>query len=206
MNAPRRTRPVLDVSQLPDIAFAPNDIMWWGTLSFIVIEGFTLVLCAAAYLYVTQNFQSWPPRGTPRPDLGVPTVQMLLMLATLPLVSWTQQAARRFEIGRITRGLAILTLMCAVFVGLRCWELLRSLNVRWDTNVYGSVQWLVVVMHGTLMLVELVEIGGMALIFRVGAVEIKHCSDVYDVAFYWQFMVLAWVPLYLLCYWLPRWL
>ena len=206
MSAPRETRPVLDVSALPDIAFAPADIMWWGTLGFIVIEGWTLALCAVAYLYLTQNYTSWPPVGTPRPSLGVPTALLLLMLASLPLVAWTQRAARRFDAARVKRGLALLTLVGAAFVALRSWELLRSLNVRWDANAYGSVQWLVLVMHGTLMLVELVEVGGMALIFRFGPVEQKHCSDVYDIAFYWQFMVLAWVPLYLLCFWLPRWL
>jgi hypothetical protein len=24
--------------------------------------------------------------------------------------------------------------------------------------------------------------------------------------FYWYFMVLSWLPLYVLCFWLPRWL
>jgi cytochrome c oxidase subunit III len=206
MKAPRPARKVLDLSQLPDIAFAPNDIMWWGTLSFIVIEGFTLVLAAAAYLYLTENVQSWPPPGTLRPSLVAPTLNMLLMLASLVLVGQVQRAARHFELSRVKAGLAFLTLLNVVFVGLRCWELLRSLNVRWDTNAYGSAQWLVLVLHGTLLLIELVEIGGMALMFWVGKAEEKHFSDVYDICFYWQFMVLAWVPLYLMCFWLPRWI
>lgn len=206
MNAPRPVRRVLDVSRLPDIAFAPADIMWWGTLAFIVIEGWTLVLCAVAYLYLTQNHPTWPPEGTPRPSLGVPTLHLLLMLASLPLAAWTQRAARRFEVGRITRGLALLTALALLFVLLRWWEATHSLNVRWDTNAYGSAQWLILAMHGTLLLLELVEIGGMALMFAMDRAEMKHCSDVYDVCFYWHFMVLAWVPLYLLCYWLPRWL
>ena len=31
-------------------------------------------------------------------------------------------------------------------------------------------------------------------------------SDIADMMFYYGFMVLAWMPLYLLCFWLPRWL
>ena len=206
MSAPRETRPVLDVSKLPDIAFAPNDIMWWGTLGFVVIEGWTLVLCAVAYLYLTQNFEHWPPPGTPLPSLGMPTVQVALMLASLPLITWVQRASRRFELRRVKLGLLVATLLNGAFVLIRCWELLRSLHVRWDANAYGSAQWLILVMHGTLLLVEWVEIGGLALMFWFGPAEEKHFSDVYDVAFYWQFMILAWVPLYLLCFWLPRWL
>jgi cytochrome c oxidase subunit 3 len=202
----RRSRAVIDVSQLPDIAFGPKDIMWWGTLGFVVIEGWTLVLCAAIYLYLTENFAAWPPEGTPRPSLVAPTIQMLLMLASIPLINWVQRAARRFDIGAVKRGLAIAAVLNLVFVLLRCWEILRSLNVKWDTNAYGSAQWLVLVMHGTLLLVEFVEVAGMALIFWFGALEEKHCSDAADMGFYWKFMVFAWVPLYLLCFWLPRWL
>ena len=91
-------------------------------------------------------------------------------------------------------------------VGLRAWELLVSLNVKWDTNAYGSVQWLVLGSHATLLAVELIEIVGMALIFWLAPVEEKHMSDVTDMVFYWYFMVLSWLPLYVLCFWLPRWL
>ena len=74
----RRARAVMNLSKLPDVVFGPRDIMWWGTLGFVVIEGFTLVLCAAAYVYLTQNFSTWPPEHTPLPSLGAPTIQVLV--------------------------------------------------------------------------------------------------------------------------------
>jgi cytochrome c oxidase subunit 3 len=206
MTAPRRSRVVLDVSELPEIAFGPSDIVWWGTLGFVVIEGFTLVLCAVVYIYLTQNFSAWPPQGTPRPSLGVPTVQVVLMLLSVPVVAWTARRGRDLDLSGVRRGLVVASLFNAAFVGLRCWELLRSLNVKWDANAYGSAQWLILCMHGTLLLVELVEITGMTLIFWFGPAEEKHFSDVVDMTFYFGFMVLVWVPLYLLCFWLPRWL
>jgi hypothetical protein len=46
----------------------------------------------------------------------------------------------------------------------------------------------------------------MMLMFWIAPVEEKHFSDVADMVFYWFFMVLAWFPLYVLCYWVPRWL
>ena len=54
--------------------------------------------------------------------------------------------------------------------------------------------------------VELIEVGGMMLIFWLAPVEEKHFSDVNDMTFYWAFMTLGWMPLYLLCFWVPRWL
>jgi cytochrome c oxidase subunit I+III len=202
----RRPRIVMDVSTLPDTVFGARDIMWWGTLGFVVIEGFTLVICTAAYLYLTQNFAAWPPENTPRPSLLVPTVQVVLMLASLPFMVWVQRAAKRFEFERVRMGLTIASAFVAVFSALRIVELVVSLNVRWDTNAYGSAQWLVVGSHATLLFIQAVEVIGVALMFWLAPVERKHFSDVADVAFYWYFMVVVWVPLYVLCFLLPRWI
>jgi heme/copper-type cytochrome/quinol oxidase subunit 3 len=202
----QRLRGVMDLRGLPDVVFGPRDIMWWGTLGFVLIEGFTLVLCAVAYVYVTQNFSTWPPQNTPLPSLVAPTVQVVVMLISMLPARWTARAARRYDLGKVRIGLVIATAFGAAIVGLRAWELLVSLNVKWDSNAYGSVQWLVLGSHATLLAVELVEIGGMMLIFWLAPVEEKHMSDVADMVFYWYFMVLSWLPLYVLCFWLPRWL
>ena len=202
----RQPRSVIDLRPLPDVVMGPRDIMWWGTLGFMLIEGFTLVLCAAAYVYITQNFSTWPPQNTPRPSVVAPTVQVVVMLVSLIVARWTSNAAHRYDIGAVRIGLTIATAFGIAIVGLRAWELLVSLNVKWDANAYGSVQWLVLGAHGTLLAVELVEIAGMMLIFWLAPIEEAHMSDVSDMVFYWFFMVLSWLPLYVLCFWLPRWL
>ncbi len=202
----RPVRSVMNVSALPDVVFGPRDIMWWGTMGFVVIEGFTLLLTAAVYLYIQQNFGAWPPLGTEVPDIGVPTVQVVLMVLSLPLVWWISKVAHRFDLGAVRIGLTIAAVVCGVFCGLRLVEALVSLHVKWDTNAYGSAQWLILGAHFTLLLVEFVEVTGMALIFWLAPVEEKHFSDAADMAFYWAFMVLSWVPLYVLCFLVPRWI
>lgn len=199
-------RTVLDVSELPTTAFDNRDIMWWGTLGFIIIEGFTLVLCAVAYVYITGNFIEWPPAGTLRPSVVLPTVHVVLMLLSLVLMKWVMTVAHARDLAKVRFGLTLGAVMSAAFVGLRTWELTQSLNVRWDANAYGSAQWLIVGAHGTLLAVQLIEVAGMAAIFWLGPVEKKHFSDAADVAFYWFFIVLAWVPLYALAFLLPHWI
>ena len=201
-----RARSVMDLSSLPDVVFGPRDLMWWGTMGFVVIEGFTLCLTAAVYLYLQQNFATWPPEGTPLPSLGVPTLQVALMLLSLPLAWWISKAAHRFDLGAVRVGLTAAAVMAAAFTGLRIVEAVHSLNVKWDSNAYGSAQWLILGSHFTLLLVEFVEVAGMALLFWLAPVEEKHFSDAADVAFYWYFMVLSWVPLYVLCFLVPRWI
>jgi cytochrome c oxidase subunit III len=201
----RRTRASFDLSGLPDVVFGVRDLMWWGTLGFVVIEGFTLALCATVLVYLRQNYDTWPPAGTPLPSLGIPTVQVVVMLSSLPVMVWLGRVARRFDLGRVRIGLTAATLFGTAFVVLRAFELIRSLNVKWDSNAYGSAQWLVLGAHATLLLVELVEVAGMAGIFWLAPVEEKHFSDVADLTFYWYFMVIAWIPLYVLCFLGPRW-
>jgi cytochrome c oxidase subunit III len=197
-------RVAMDVSDLPTEAFDARDLMWWGTLGFVVIEGFTLVLCAVAHVYLTENFPSWPPYGTRLPSLGAPTGQVIVMLGSLFVVRRLNRAAHARELATVRTLLTIATGISVVMVALRAWELTRSLNVRWDANAYGSAQWLVVGTHGTLLAIQLIEVAGMAAIFWLGPVEKKHFSDAADVAGYWMFIVLSWLPLFLLSFVVPR--
>ena len=202
----RRPRPVGDLSTLPHVVFGAREITWWGTLGFIIIEAFTLALCAVSYVYLGKNFDAWPPLGTPLPELVVPTVHLLLMLLSVPLMMWISSAAHRFELERVRAGLTIAAVVCGLFVVLRLVELLFSVGVRWDENAYGSAQWLILGAHGTLILIELLEVGGLAAIFWIAPLERKHFVDASDLAFYWYFMVGAWVPLYALSFLAPHWL
>ena len=201
----RRLRPRIDVAALPDTAFGVRDIMWWGTLGFVVIEGFTLVLCAVAWLYLRNRTGNWPPPGTPMPSLALPSGTVLSMILSIPVAQWTAREARKYALRRTRLGLTLLTVFGVSFVVLRVLTMLYALNVRWDANAYGSSQWLVFGVHGTLLAVELVEVAGMALIFWIGTVEEKHFSDAADLTFYWLFMILSWIPLYVMCILVPRW-
>ena len=193
-----------DASKLPDVAFGSRDLVWWGTMSFVVIEGFTLVLCAVVWIYLSRNEGSWPPQGTPFPLRDVPTAQVIVMLLSLPLMVWLNRVAERFDYRRTRAGLTIASLFCLAFVILRYIEVTKSLNVKWNTNAYGSAQWLVVCAHGTLLLMQLIETSGIALAFWAAPITKKHFSDASDVTTYWYFMVASWIPLYVLCFLVPN--
>jgi Heme/copper-type cytochrome/quinol oxidase, subunit 3 len=202
----RRPRVAMDVSELPDICFGPRDIMWWGTAGFVVIEGFTMVLCWVVLVYLHQNFPTWPPEDTKRPALGLATFLMALMLLSVPFLRWIEQAAKRYDLAAMRRWLPVAGLLSLAFVGLRIAELATSVNVKWNTNAYGSAVWLVLGAHGTLLLVEAGEMVGFALMFWLAPIEEKHFSDVADAGFYWYFMVAAGFVSYVLVFLLPRWI
>ncbi|HEX8363420.1 MAG TPA: hypothetical protein VF613_25085 [Longimicrobium sp.] len=196
-------RSILDVSGLPKVVFGHRSLLWWGTVGFMVIEGFTLVLMIASYFYLRTNEFGWPPGRTRHPDLLIPTINTVLLLAVIVPMHMVDKAAKRFDRGGVIRGLVIATALTLVVNVLRWWELL-ALNVRWDAHAYASAAWGVVVLHSTLIVVDLFEGATLAALFITGRAVRKHYPDASDAAFYQYFLSLAWIPCYLVVYWGPR--
>jgi heme/copper-type cytochrome/quinol oxidase subunit 3 len=187
------------VRDLPTVTFGHRSLMWWGTLGFMVIEGWTLALIAAMYFYIRQNFLTWPPLRTPLPSLLIPTISLLVLLGSLVPAYLCDRAARRLDEGAVKRWL-LLSSMIAVAIPVLRWYELWALNVRWDTNAYGSAAWLLVATHATLLLLDVADTVGLSLFYWLRRMPIKAMSDTSDNSFYWYFMVGIWVPIYLIVY------
>jgi heme/copper-type cytochrome/quinol oxidase subunit 3 len=200
MSTPRR---VLDVSSLPTVVFGRKDVVAWGTIGFMVIEGFTTALMAASYLYLRKNEIDWPPGRTLDPDLLAGTLNtVVLLLAILPLRA-ASAAAHRFDRRGVARWLTVGATMSLIAVILRWYELV-ALNARWDAHAYGSAAWGLLVVHGTLLLTDLFETGTMAILFAKGPVERRLFPDASDAAAYQYFLSLSQIPVYLIVFWAPR--
>ena len=200
---PRPQQSLGDVRELPTVTFGHRSLMWWGTLGFMVIEGWTLALIVAMYFYVRQNFPTWPPITIPLPSLTVPTVNLAIMLLSVVPAYLAERAARRLDLGGVKIWLLVATLISLPIPLLRWYEL-WALNVRWDSNAYGSAAWLIVGTHATLLLLDVADTIGLTLFYWFKRMPIKAMSDVVDNSFYWYFMVAIWVPLYLIVYVGPR--
>lgn len=195
----------LDVSGLPSVTFGPRSLLWWGTLGFIVVEGFTIVLTVAAYLYLRLNERHWPPAPTPLPDLLIPTINTVLILLLIVPMYRVDRAAKRFDRAAVTKGFAITTLLTIPVLVLRWFDIV-ALNAWYDDNAYASAAWAVVVLHGLLVLFDFLESAAMAVLFHIGHAQKKHYPDASDAALYQYYLSLSWVPLYLIIYWGPRFL
>lgn len=200
MSAPRTA---IDVSALTTVPFGHRSLLWWGTVGFMLIEGFTLLLMVASYFYLRTDEFSWPPGRTPDPELLIPTLNTVLLLLVIVPMRWVDRAARRMDRAGVARGLVIATALSVVVAVLRWWELM-ALNVKWDAHAYASAAWGVVVLHSTLVFVDVFETGTLAAMFLMGKAKRKHYPDAVDASDYQYFLSLAWVPAYLVVYWGPR--
>ena len=194
----------VDVSSVPTSGFGVKSPPWWGTTGFMIVEGTSLALCAASYVYLSRNFETWPPPSIPDPDTIVPTIS----LAVLVLVGVLGIPIDRFAKEKDRRGLTLVLLSAAalqlVLLGLRIWEF-DSLNVHWSDTAYGSAAWFVMGFHTTLLVADFFETLAFGLILLLGPVHDDHYEDADEVAFYSWFLVGSWIPLYLLLFFSPRW-
>lgn len=193
----------VDVSGLPTTTFSHRSLAWWGTVGFMAIEATTLFIGVVAYFYLRRNFQTWPPEHTVRPSLFWPTVQVALLLVSLIPTALADRAAYRIDLVRLRQWLLVMLAFEVASVVVR-WQEFLSLNVRWDSNAYGSVAWTIVGLHTTLLLADLFETAVMAVILYSSRRVDRHFSDATDVTFYWYFLVATSIAMYVVVYLSPR--
>lgn len=197
------TRPALDVSALPAHAFGHRTPLWWGVVLMLTIETAALAMTAVAVVYLRQNVASWPPAGTRPPGLIAATTNTALLLLSLLPMRVVEGAARGFRRTALAVSLAVMTLLGVATCVLRGFEL-AALNCRWDDHAYGSAVWLLVGMHAAHLLGATIE-NLLLTVVVARAAEPKHYVDADSNAFYWYFIVGAWLPVYVLVYLWPRW-
>ncbi|MDB5697497.1 MAG: cytochrome oxidase subunit [Alphaproteobacteria bacterium] len=202
----RPIRFVGDLAELPTHVYSHRSLTWWGVVAFMLIEGSGFALAIAAYFFLMSNQHSWPPEGIAPPDLLPGTLfTIVLLLSVIPNI-WLQKAARAEQLDKVRIGLLILTGFGIVLLVIRAFEF-GALNVHWTTNAYGSIQWALLLLHLTHVGTDWIDTSVLtALMFTKQGRTGRRFVDVTENALYWHFVVLTWLPLYLMIYWLPRWL
>jgi len=199
----RPMRAVGDVSGLPNGATGSTNLVWWGNVGFMLIEGTAFALAIGAYLYLQSQSPSWPPAGDRLPGLlwsGIFTV--FLLASELPNL-WVWRKAHEESASGVRRGTFAMALIGLLLIGMRAVEL-NHLNVRWDQDAYGSVVWLLMVLHTSHLITDLGDTIVQSVWLYSHRVDTDQFSDVADNSEYWSFVVVAWLPIYILIYWIPR--
>jgi heme/copper-type cytochrome/quinol oxidase subunit 3 len=179
--------------------------MWWGTFGLILIEGTAFALAIGMYLYYWTHAAEWPPGHTAPPRLLWGTLNTVILLASAIPNQLTRNAAERVDL-RATRRWFVVALIFAI-----CFNIVRGLefsglNVKWNQDAYGSIVWLLLGLHTTHIVTDLLDSGVLAVLLFIGPVEERRFVDVSENSVYWYFVVLAWLPIYAVIYLAPRFL
>jgi heme/copper-type cytochrome/quinol oxidase subunit 3 len=198
-----KQRTVLDVSHLPMHGMGTASLTWWGTLGFMLIEGTGFALAIAIYLYLMSLAPQWPIEAPP-PDLLPGTIITAMLLASvvpnLILSAW----ARKEDLRRVRIGLVLMSVLGILPLVVRVFEF-PALRIKWDDNAYGSIVWVLLGLHTTHIITDLADTLVLTgLMFTRHADNPRRFGDVQDNAMYWNFVVVAWIPIYVCLYWVPR--
>lgn len=198
-----RERPVTDISELPTFGFGTRSSTWWGTLGFMALEGTGFALAGASYLYLQYLAPEWP-LSRPPPNHWPGTIVLLILLVSLVPNHILSSRAQKCELGPVRFWLGVMCLFGIAPLVVRAFEF-PALRILWDTNAYGSMTWVLLGLHTTHLLTDLGDtIVLTILMFTRHAHSGRRFGDVHDNAFYWDFVVATWIPIYLLIYWAPR--
>jgi cytochrome c oxidase subunit III len=192
----------LDVSGLAPGAFGHRSIVWWGTAGIIIIEATAFAIAIAAYFYVRTRVPYWPP-NVPPPDLFWGTLNTIILLVSAAPNELARRAGERVDLGKVRLWMTVALAFGLAFNIVRAFEF-ANLNVKWDTNAYGSVVWLLLGLHTTHILTDFLDTIVLLVLMFIGPIEEKRFVDVSENAGYWYFVVLSWLPIYGVIYWAPR--
>lgn len=194
-----------DLARLPTHGFGHRALTWWGVIAFFLIEGTAFLLAIAAYFFLLNQEQAWPPPPHSPPDLLAGTLFTILILLSEVPNTIAKHAAEKGQLRKLRRLLLAISGVGILLLGLRLWEF-GSLNVLWYQNAYGSVLWMLLLLHATHFVTDWVDTLVLtALMHTKHGIEGRRFVDVSENCLYWRFVWLSWLPIYLLIYWLPRW-
>jgi len=205
---PRRT---IDVSKLPTTAWDTRACVWWGNTLLILIETTSIALILASYFYLKRNFEHWPPpriENTPvmydaAPGLLWGTLNLLVQLASVVPMVFTDLAARRKDKPTVVKWLGVMIVLAGVSSVLRFYEF-PAIHFQWNENAYGSLVWTILGLH----LIYILGTGAEFLIMWLWVIthdlDSKHGLDITLAGVYWYWSVAVWVIIYAVVYWTPR--
>ena len=192
----------LDVRQLPSFDFGVRSLMWWGTAGLMAIESTVFALAIVIYFYLRSHVERWP-LTTPPPELLWGTLNTAVLLVS----AWPNHLAKRAAERLDRHGVQVWLSVCLgfgfAFLVLRGFEL-GALNVRWDTDAYGSIVWLLMALHTTHLVTDTWDTTVLDVLFFTGPLEGKRYVDVSENAVYWYFVIASWLPIYAVVYLAPR--
>ena len=193
-----------DLAPLPTHGFGHRPVTWWGLVAFFLIEGTAFALAGAAYFFLMNQEQAWPPPPYAPPGLVPGTLfTIVLLLSEIPN-SMAKHAAEHGQLRKLRRLLLVMSAVGPILIVLRGFEL-GALHIFWYENAYGSVLWMLLVLHATHFVTDWIDTLVLAaLMHGPHGVEGRRFVDCSENAMYWRFVWLAWLPIYLLVYWLPR--
>jgi len=192
----------LDLSALPAGNVSYQHPLWWGQLFLAFTEGSVFCILIAMYFYIRLSMDVWPPPGVQLPQTLLPTVCTVLLILSCAGSYIASEGAKKDDRTRVLLGLLLNVVLATAAMVLRL-VALRQWNFSWRTTAYGSINWAILFLHTVDVIADLLFTVVLILIFAVGRHGPKQRIGVHVDSVVWYFLVLIWIPLYVITAWGP---
>ncbi len=198
-----RFKPVIDARKFSPYAVSTEGPLWWGMIGMIAIETAVFAALVVSYFYLKTHNDAWPLGGYDVPKLLLPTINTVVLVVSSFVMHWADKGAAKDDQRQLRVGMAVATSLAAIFLVLKAVEY-SQVPYKWDSNAYGSIVWIIIGFHSAHVLILLMKSSiVMTLAFRGFFTPVRRLGVVIN-GLYWHFVVAAWLPLYFVLYWTPR--
>jgi cytochrome c oxidase subunit 3 len=193
----------LDASEFPRVNADKKHPLWWGIWGLIAIELTVVMGFVVSYFYLRMGPPDWPPDGLEPPPLLWETANLACLLASAAAM-W--RASKVLTMGRLRAfivWIAIALLLDSLVLLFR-WFQFQAFDFRWSDHAYGSIVWTITGFHFTHVASAILGTAVVEVLALKGFWNPERQLAVVVDTLYWYFVSLAWIPLYLTVYWVPR--
>jgi len=195
----KQKRAVLQALDLPVNLNNRRAPVWLGWVGLIVIEATLFTALITSFFYLRLSSPEWPMGGIPRPELLLPTIGTVLLLASSIPAYWADHHGRNGDLRSLKIGLVIGLVIVSVFLGLKIYEYSHA-DYSWSTNAYGSVVFFIIGFHTSHVIALVLKTIVVLVAAARGYFNIQRSVGIQTNGMYWHFVVLVWLPLYFTLY------
>lgn len=176
---------------------------YWGMAGMILIEIVVFASLITTYFYLRSGSVFWPQDQIDPPELLLPTINTLVLLASSVPIFLADKGIRKGNQTQLKIGLIGSFILGAIFLVLKYIEY-SGLDYSWNTNAYASIKWTIIGFHSAhviALLLKTLVVGTWAF---MGHFNERRNAAVQANGLYWHFVVFIWLPLYFTLYLSPR--
>jgi cytochrome c oxidase subunit III len=194
---------VANVERLPAHVRGSRALGWWGVLLLVVIEIAVFSTLIVTYYYLFSDATVWPPDGISPPDLLLPSINFVLLMAiSIPVVYADRAIGRDDQIG-LKLAYVVTIIMGIIFLILKYIEY-SGLDYQWDTNAYSSIVWTITGFHSVHVAIVVLKTATILALSLKGYFSARRMVAIQGNTLYWLFVIAVWIPLFATLYLFPN--
>jgi cytochrome c oxidase subunit 3 len=177
-----------------------HDYRLLGVIVFLIAEGMIFLGLFTAYLTFRAVAPSWPPAGTPKLELLLPSINTVILIASSFVIHQADTAVKKDDVKGLRTWFAVTALMGAIFLCGQIYEY-KHLEFGLTSNLFGSTFYVLTGFHGLHVCFGLLlMLGVLWRSLKPNHYSKEHHFGVEAAELYWHFVDVIWVLLFLLLY------